>query len=73
MVSNEEINKKLRQKRASINNNGYLICDTCQEYYELEPGESPEDFSSKCECNGNYKYVKNLNNQLEENEEEMNA
>jgi len=30
---------------------GYLICDR---YYELQPGESPEDFES-CECGGKLK------------------
>lgn len=35
---------------------GYLICDKCQGYYELQPGESPDDFL-KCECGGNLKYI----------------
>jgi len=35
---------------------GYLICDTCHGYYELENGESPEDFISKCECGGNLEF-----------------
>ncbi len=30
---------------------GYLECDNCKGYYELQNGESPEDFS-KCECGG---------------------
>ncbi len=32
-------------------NLGYLECDTCKGYYELQNGESPEDFS-ECECGG---------------------
>lgn len=31
---------------------GYLICNDCKQYYELQPGEKPEDFSDKCHCNG---------------------
>ena len=31
---------------------GYLICDKCGGYYELQPGEKPEDFSNECECGG---------------------
>lgn len=30
---------------------GYLICDKCGGYYELQPGESPDDFEM-CECGG---------------------
>ncbi len=30
----------------------YLICDKCGGYYELKPGESPENFTDKCECGG---------------------
>jgi hypothetical protein len=35
---------------------GYLVCDTCHGYYELKNGESPEDFSSNCECGGNLEF-----------------
>lgn len=35
---------------------GYLICDKCKGYYELQPGESPEDFASKCDCGGKLLY-----------------
>ena len=30
----------------------YLYCDKCGGYYVLNPGESPQDFSDKCECGG---------------------
>lgn len=39
---------------------GFLICDKCEGYYELSPGESPEDFSDRCECGGHLKYVEKL-------------
>lgn len=39
---------------------GYLICDKCKGYYQLQEGESPEDFSKNCECGGNLIYKENL-------------
>jgi heat shock protein HtpX len=36
---------------------GYLVCDKCNRYYELQPGESPDDFTDKCECGGTLKHV----------------
>lgn len=38
---------------------GYLVCEKCEGYYELQENESPQDFSS-CECGGNLKYAENL-------------
>lgn len=35
---------------------GYLECENCGGYYELQVGESPEDFE-KCQCGGNLKYT----------------
>ena len=40
-------------------NCGYLICEKCNGYYELQEGESLEDFES-CECGGTLKFTKNL-------------
>jgi len=39
---------------------GYLICGKCKSYYELQPGESPKDFISECDCGGKVRYVENL-------------
>jgi hypothetical protein len=39
---------------------GYLICDECGGYYELQEGESPEDFSDTCECGGKLIYQENM-------------
>jgi Protein of unknown function (DUF4013) len=36
---------------------GYLICGTCGGYYELQHGESPEDFED-CQCGGKLEYKK---------------
>ena len=38
---------------------GYLECQNCGGYYELQPGESPEDFD-KCECGEKLKYTKSI-------------
>lgn len=40
--------------------NGYLVCDKCFEYYKLQPGESPDDFTDKCECSGKLKYFSSI-------------
>lgn len=34
----------------------YLICEDCGNYYELEEGESPEDFQLECDCGGELGY-----------------
>ncbi len=39
---------------------GYLICDKCNGYYELQEGESESDFSDECECGGKVRYVESL-------------
>ena len=39
---------------------GYLICKKCKSYYELKPGEKPEDFSCECECGDKIKFIKTL-------------
>lgn len=65
MVSNEEIKRKLGDKKEGKGINGYLVCDTCQGNYELQPGEKPEDFSSECECGGDLKHKKNLTSTTE--------
>jgi hypothetical protein len=36
-------------------NEGYLICKKCGGYYELQLGESPEDFDN-CQCGGKLEY-----------------
>lgn len=38
---------------------GYLLCDKCRGCYELQEGESPEDFES-CECGGTLKSVASI-------------
>lgn len=36
---------------------GYLVCDKCNSYYELQKGESPDDFTSECECGGKLEFM----------------
>ena len=38
---------------------GYLVCDKCNGYYELQPGELPADFDLTCNfdgCDGELKF-----------------
>ncbi|MCC7549943.1 MAG: hypothetical protein KO316_00420 [Methanobacterium sp.] len=37
----------------------FLICEKCRGYYELQKGESPEDFES-CLCGGKLEYIENI-------------
>lgn len=71
MVSNNEIKQKLRIQKKGTNIDGYLICDTCQGSYELQPGEKPEDFSDECECGGNLTYLKNISNPNREEDTQL--
>lgn len=41
----------------SSEDQGYLECKECGGYYELQPGESAEDFE-KCQCGGDLRYNK---------------
>ncbi|MDY9922771.1 nuclease-related domain-containing protein [Methanobacterium sp.] len=38
---------------------GYVVCENCGGYYELEPEESISDFES-CQCGGQLNYVENI-------------
>ncbi|HII83962.1 MAG TPA: hypothetical protein HA271_03790 [Methanobacterium subterraneum] len=39
---------------------GYLVCEKCYGYYQLQPGESPDDFSDTCECGDHLIYKNDL-------------
>lgn len=47
---------------------GYLECEKCGGYYELQEGESADNFDL-CECGGKLKYVKSLETPQEETNE----
>jgi ribosomal protein L40E len=57
-VSSEELKKKYSE-RMRIKKEGYLVCDSCEGYYELQKGESAEDFNS-CQCGGELNYYASL-------------
>lgn len=50
--------RKLNQKE---DKKGYLICNKCAGYYELQVEESSEDFILKCNCGGILKLYNSLN------------
>lgn len=68
MVSNEEISQRLRAKREGKPLNGYLVCNNCGGYYELQPGESWKDFDTECGCGG--QLVQSATDSLSLSEEE---
>jgi len=70
MVSNNEINQILSDRRQGIYNNGYLVCDTCGGYYKLKSGEKPDDYSSECVCGGNLTYERTLEIDGEDSDED---
>ncbi|MFA0833577.1 MAG: hypothetical protein ACC609_06175 [Methanobacterium formicicum] len=37
-----------------------MVCNKCMEYYELQPGESPNDFTDECECGGKLEYYTDI-------------
>lgn len=39
----------------------YLVCEKCAGYYELQEGESMDDFEF-CQCGGNLKYINSIEN-----------
>nr|WP_054858397.1 hypothetical protein [Methanobacterium formicicum] len=43
------------EDQIQFSDKGYLICNQCNGYYELQENESPEDFE-KCECGGSLNY-----------------
>ncbi len=48
----------------------YLICDKCKGYYELQEGESLDDFKA-CQCGGKLEYVEELPETLEKENKTM--
>ena len=58
MVTNEQIKLRLRNKRDGISTDGYLVCDNCGGFYELQPREKVEDFNCDFNCGGTLEYFK---------------
>ncbi|MGF7119448.1 zinc ribbon domain-containing protein [Methanobacterium oryzae] len=55
--ADENVEHKEKSKKE---NQGFLVCKNCKGYYELQKGESPEDFA-ECSCGGELEYVQNFN------------
>lgn len=59
--SSSDINLKLKKRREMKKiNPGYLVCDSCGSYYQLQPGENPDDFSDECDCGGRLNHKESL-------------
>lgn len=66
MVSNREY--LIENGIDNMSMNGYLICENCNGYYQLQEGESPSDFDF-CECGGHLNYHETLDFFSEKNNE----
>lgn len=44
---------------------GYLVCKDCGDYYELQPGETANDYD-RCRCGGKLIYRKYLNSSIDD-------
>lgn len=59
--SNKNVNEMYHARRENkIILPGFLVCDACGGYYELQPNESPDDFSDECECGGKLEHLSKL-------------
>ncbi|OPX58012.1 MAG: hypothetical protein A4E25_01881 [Methanobacterium sp. PtaB.Bin024] len=70
MVSFKNIKQKLGRGNKGKNGEGFLVCEKCGGYYELQPGESQEDFVA-CECGGDLKHTKTFNIPSEATEDDQ--
>ncbi len=50
---------------------GHLICDKCGSCYELQEGESPDDFNLTCECGGKLKYKESMDSCSKSDQDKM--
>lgn len=57
--SNQEKNNQIRPK-IKPKTNGYLVCDKCKGFYELDADESPDNFELECECGGKLEFKERL-------------
>lgn len=53
-----KLDQRYYHKKRS-NRHGYLVCDRCYGYYELEEGVSPHKYKT-CACGGNLSYYRRL-------------
>lgn len=58
-----DLTKIICEKPENEHKTGFLVCSGCNNYYQLQPGESPADFSDTCECGGKLKFKANIGNE----------
>lgn len=51
-ISWEKVNQIIEDEKEKDLKPGYLICNSCGDYYELKLGESPDEFICECSCGG---------------------
>lgn len=59
-TNSEDDNELFEQMDGIESNSGYLVCNVCGGYYELQPDEKPDDFSDECECGGTLSHQNSL-------------
>lgn len=60
MVSNNLKEILSKSHTSGMSNNGYLVCEECNGYYQLQEGEIYSDFDY-CECGGSLSYFADIN------------
>ncbi|CEL24809.1 zinc ribbon domain-containing protein [Methanobacterium formicicum] len=50
----------LPNRKKKDENLGYLVCDVCGGYYQLQQGESANDFDTECDCGGKLQHRREL-------------
>lgn len=61
--------KKYKKKQKDVGKPskcGFLFCDKCGGYYELQEGESSDDFDLECECGGKIHFTKTIEDDIGE-------
>ncbi len=51
--------KKYRNEHKKSSESGFIFCENCNGYYELQPGEYKENFDN-CDCGGKLKFVETI-------------
>ena len=51
--------KKYRNEHKKSSESGFIFCEKCNGYYELQPGEYKENFDN-CDCGGKLKFVETI-------------
>lgn len=54
-------------ERLNSINGGFLVCKKCGYFYQLQPGESADDYIEQCECGGKLTFCKQSTVNVENN------